>query len=1548
MSWLLLLCVGVQGALEFSLILDQDAAGYKANKRAVEALQRGDAEKALARLNKALKKGRQSVQIQNSVGVALMYLAKRRSGRKDQLQAAATGAFRSAAELASEAAKAEDLEVALGNEALARRHLEAERLNRRGIALDQQNRWEEAAAQFRRALQVAPGDPWAANNLGTVMYKNATHRSAGWEEAGPLYADAQKLVEHALRQLPGNPAITKSLKEVKRLQSFLNAWRQNADLLQLPVPADMLRQVAVDNTLVCTWSGGGDKFAKMALNLFSSIRLNAPRWAPAFVVLALDVETESFLRRKGITTWLHETVDIYMTRWRLLAGLVAAGFEVLLTDTDVVFLSDPFPYFFQDADLEVMTDHLFPERDLWDARWRDEEHINTGFMYARSSPGALALVQRFIQAHHSPWAAEEGPPGLGGGFDLFDQRIFGRFVRRQIEAGRCFSLMENLTYGSSLDGAKFTVRVLHPEVVAHGAAFFWLRWSRLRGLERPPIAHANFGRHKVYFLRDRNVWFEPFSARLLEPPSTDEYFPAAVLPEEFRSNATGGFVRYRHRAEDCAGWGVEGVGCQFLVLASGLELAAALQRRLVLPEDWDCRLLPMWEAYRMPATFRSEKEACTFDFFADAEGFVKRFGHVVLEAGLARSEEFRELPAKTLEPTDLESGSLAELRRGLEQFPVLQLEHPLRLSQALRARLPAARRLRSALFPCRWLDFEGWFFARRPDQRAPAAPGDGSGASCGVQGPGLEAWIAVQSTMAGQRSWSTSQMCLGASHATVELGLRWVALLKELNALRRARQLKALPGRDEAAELDLAHLQDVAQEGLSALAAAGQALRDAANSEKDVVGVDPTASSAGYDSKMVDSMLQTVLDCFSQWLRQGHCDDFARGTPAANALATRARRLESSPGCAGVLGAAKALLREHFATEALALQSDAEWLRGTFHLDCLLKDFAEAPWDLGTKLLSVILSLAPRKPTHEDRAMSLSLKPSEYGGLKGTAVAGRVVIMVEQEVKSKAASAAAATPSERQEVLESKLAAAIFHEVGDLIALTGATVISTAQMYSTSRLPYHLRVKGIVGTQVLVQKLESLPWSGVPAHHPLVPLQSLARVKDRQQICVAAQVDDNPGAIERDTVQGRVLVCNAIVQQNGVRARCAFWREHAEKLATCQAGTCILLYQVLVEKKKEGSWEIGSWRGTQILECPEELAKNIGERIMEPGDCRMLTLIPTRNWKECEAVQSTLSALVGTIVPGQLRKVDTVFLVSGLQIMAHPDAAEEKRVALRAVFADSDCQCSMVLYHDHVELALQEQGYSLPNPCKDTAELRSEVRNAFRSALWTCKVTFRENDYQQILELECRHLTPFLPFNQDCPDLTPHMLELPRCSLGGGCPVAALRDLRVDTDLGSLTIQEIDAPSVRALVMFNEVQLPDDESLQQDPQSASAMRVKRSVDCCLSVPDAETLLPFRSKIRAAGPASAVNWILRARPGEVHQVVIMQADAENEWSVLWHVEVHEKAALAVNAYYSHIISKQTAAAALSYASEWTPGKRARTLRDSMPTPFKTSSAWQDQC
>lgn len=47
----------------------------------------------------------------------------------------------------------------------------------------------------------------------------------------------------------------------------------------------------------------------------------------------------------------------------------------------------------------------------------------------------------------------------------------------------------------------------------------------------------------------------------------------------------------------------------------------------------------------------------------------------------------------------------------------------------------------------------------------------------------------------------------------------------------------------------------------------------------------------------------------------------------------------------------------------------------------------------------------------------------------------------------------------------------------------------------------------------------------------------------------------------------------------------------------------------------------------------------------------MLTEIPVRDWENCDAVPSTLSALLGVVVPGQLRKVETVFVVSDLQIL---------------------------------------------------------------------------------------------------------------------------------------------------------------------------------------------------------------------------------------------------------------------------------------------------------
>ncbi|CAE7440463.1 unnamed protein product [Symbiodinium sp. CCMP2592] len=624
---------------------------------------------------------------------------------------------------------------------------------------------------------------------------------------------------------------------------------------------------------------------------------------------------------------------------------------------------------------------------------------------------------------------------------------------------------------------------------------------------------------------------------------------------------------------------------------------------------------------------------------------------------------------------------------------------------------------------------------------------------------------------------------------------------------------------------------------------------------------------------------------------------------------------------------------------------------------------------------------------------TLLLKPSEYQGLNGTAVAGRVVIMTTNTVPIKQRVSPAAAPSkgkgktkankeaqqQTSQKTELRLAGSdsvnevVFIDawadasdricerckVGDLISITGASVLPTPQPWSTSRLPYHLRIKGTVGIQVLVQKLESLPWGQPPAHHPLVSLDSLARVKDKQQVCVAAQVAENPGSTERDVQnQGRQNVCNAVLQQGGTRVRCAFWRGFADQLATREPGTCLLLLQVQVEKKKEGSWELGSLRATQILDCPVELEAKLRGNLKEASECRMLTQVPGRNWKECEAVSSSLSSLVAAIVPGHLRKLSTVFRISGLQIMglssvrsdsddwAHPDATQENRLALRAIFVDSDCQCSMILYHDtiaaNVDLGQEFSG-------RDTPELRTKVLRGFQCALWCAKVKFRENEYQQIMELECRHLEPFLNFHAASSDLLPHMLKLPRCSVGGGCPVAPLREVTRDADLGMLTVHKIDASSVRALVMFNDVDMADDESLQQEMNTTSAMRVKQWVDCCLwgLAPFQTDDAPFRCKIRAAGPSSAVRWLLQGRKGDVFQVVLMQTETDDEYSVLWHVPVQEDAFESVRTYYRYVCAQQQEADELEFETNWTPAKRIKTVRESMPTPSKNSGAWEEQ-
>ena len=243
-----------------------------------------------------------------------------------------------------------------------------------------------------------------------------------------------------------------------------------------------------------------------------------------------------------------------------------------------------------------------------------------------------------------------------------------------------------------------------------------------------------------------------------------------------------------------------------------------------------------------------------------------------------------------------------------------------------------------------------------------------------------------------------------------------------------------------------------------------------------------------------------------------------------------------------------------------------------------------------------------------------------------------------------------------------------------------------------------------------------------------------------------------------------------------------------------------------------------------------------------------------------------------------------------------------------------------MIYHEGILAVAKLLNVELTTSLQDTRTLRTQLRDMFRSAQWTCRFTFRGNEYQEVLELDLRRLEPCLVTTREAVAATsPELLQRP------------------------VTHGRIDCTAMRALVAFNEVDLADDEALQQDPNTTSAIRVKRSVDCLLSQHASD--MPFRAKLRCAGPSSAVNWMLRGSAGQVFQVVLGQTDSFGEYSVLWHVPVAQERVPEVTAFWEFLSATESKDAGFQFDKDWEgPLKRLRGLRDGMPEQERHSDAW----
>ena len=102
------------------------------------------------------------------------------------------------------------------------------------------------------------------------------------------------------------------------------------------------------------------------------------------------------------------------------------------------------------------------------------------------------------------------------------------------------------------------------------------------------------------------------------------------------------------------------------------------------------------------------------------------------------------------------------------------------------------------------------------------------------------------------------------------------------------------------------------------------------------------------------------------------------------------------------------------------------------------------------------------------------------------------------------------------------------------------------------------------------------------------------------------------------------------------------------------------------------------------------------------------------------------------------------------------------------------------VYRDAVSRVTAEgssaYGSDSATPLTNSKDLRTTLRDMFRNAQWISRFTFKENDFQQSLELECRDIRPCLRFQPTVALMSPpdRQSNLPHCRLNNGCPVAPL------------------------------------------------------------------------------------------------------------------------------------------------------------------------------
>ncbi|KAB2053793.1 hypothetical protein ES319_A12G211300v1 [Gossypium barbadense] len=252
----------------------------------------------------------------------------------------------------------------------------------------------------------------------------------------------------------------------------------------------------------------------------------------------------------------------------LINAILPFGFELLMCDTDMVWLKNPLPYLarYPDADILTSSDQVVPT--VVDDRLADWKQVgaayNIGIFHWRPTPPAKKLAKEWIDM-------------LLADDRIWDQNGFNELVRRQ--TGPAFDDESGIFY--SYDG-NLKLGILPESIFCSGHTYFVQALHQQFRLQ-PYALHTTFQyagtEGKRHRLREAMVFFDP-----------PEYY-----------DAPGGFLSFRpsisksllldgeHNLESHFSL----INYQMRQIRSALGLASVLNRTLVMPPLW-CRLDRLW------------------------------------------------------------------------------------------------------------------------------------------------------------------------------------------------------------------------------------------------------------------------------------------------------------------------------------------------------------------------------------------------------------------------------------------------------------------------------------------------------------------------------------------------------------------------------------------------------------------------------------------------------------------------------------------------------------------------------------------------------------------------------------------------------------------------------------------------------------------------------------------------------------------------------------------------------------------------------------------